>query len=141
MIDNLVLSAAQKVLALQVEMQKLPQVDLSVSHHFGGGIYARELFIPKGVTLTGKVHKFENMNILTKGKMLIYTGDESRVLEAPAIVVAAAGSKKAGVALEDSIWVTLCSTDETDPEVIEAEFTLDDMTLLETQHPLELEGN
>jgi len=36
---------------LQATMRALPQVELPTIHHFGGGVYVRELFIPKGHTL------------------------------------------------------------------------------------------
>jgi hypothetical protein len=53
--------ARAKVEALEDEIAKLPQVDCPVRHYFAPGLYAREMTIPAGVTLTGAVHKTEHL--------------------------------------------------------------------------------
>jgi hypothetical protein len=68
-------------------MLQLPQVKLEVVHHFSKGVYARELHIPAGVTLVGEIHKFKNLNILSKGKMLVTTEEGMQEVEAPFTVV------------------------------------------------------
>jgi len=54
-----------KVFAAEAFMKEQPQVELKVVHHFSKGVYARELHIPAGVILTGEIHKFKNLNILS----------------------------------------------------------------------------
>jgi len=80
-------SMRDKVNAIEAEMRRMPQLDMPVKHHFANkgtphGTYARELFIPKGTVLTGKIHKFEQINIMSKGDISVLTED-GRLLEAP----------------------------------------------------------
>ena len=111
--------SSDAVLRLEDEMCKHPQVELEVKHHFAPGVYARELFIPKGVLLTGKIHKTEHLNILAKGRIEISNMGESKELTAPCTFVSPPGTKRAGYAHEDCVWITIHPTEETDIEVIE----------------------
>ncbi len=97
------------------------QVDLDelTTHHFAPGVYARELFIPKGVVLTGKIHKTEHINIVSQGKIAVATEDGQKIIEAPCIFVSKPGTKRAGYALEDTTWITIHVTEETDLMKIE----------------------
>ena len=79
------------IMALESEMNAHPEriledgrsIELEVIHHFAPGMYARELRIPAGVLLTGKIHKTEHLNILAKGRIEISNMGESRQLTAP----------------------------------------------------------
>lgn len=46
-----------KVLTLQAEVLKLPQIQLETKHYFADGMYAREVFRPAGCVIVGRVHK------------------------------------------------------------------------------------
>ena len=116
---NDVARSSEAVFRLEAEMRKHPQLDLEVIHHFAPGIYARELFIPAGVLLTGKIHKTEHLNILAKGRIEISNMGESLELIAPQTFVSPPGTKRAGYAHEDSVWITIHPTEETDIEIIE----------------------
>ena len=111
-----------KVNAIEALMDQQPQVDLKVEHYFSEGVYARALEIPKGVMLTGKIHKFQQLNILVKGKMKVLVGDYYKTVEAPFIVVSPPGTKRIAIALEDCVWITVHGTHETDLELIEKTF-------------------
>lgn len=111
-----------KVFAAENIMRKLPQVELKVIHHFSEGVYARELHIPAGVILTGEIHKFRNLNILSKGRIQVLTEDGMKEIEAPFTVVSPAGTKRIARALTDCVWTTIHGTDETDLDKIESHF-------------------
>ncbi len=119
--------AQNKIMALEHEMINHPErilegghhIELEVKHHFAPGIYARELFIPAGVLLTGKIHKTEHLNILLKGRIEISNMGESREMVAPLIFVSPPGTKRAGYAHEDSVWITIHATEETDVKKLE----------------------
>lgn len=96
--------------------------DLPVTHHFSKGVYARELFIPKGHFLSGKIHKYTNLNIMSKGDMSVLTEDGVKRVQAPFTVVSPPGTKRIAYAHEDTIWTTIHGTDETDVDKIEQEF-------------------
>ena len=89
------------------------------THHFAPGVYARELFIPKGSILTGKIHKTEHLNIVSQGVIAVATEEGQKLIKAPCTFVSKPGTKRAGYALEDTTWTTIHVTEETDLEKIE----------------------
>lgn len=99
--------------------------DLPVRNYFSKGVYARELSIPKGTILTGKIHKYTNLNIMVKGELSVLVGDKIEHIVAPFIVVSPPGTKRIAYAHEDTVWITVHGTDETDLEKIESQFTAD----------------
>lgn len=104
------------------ECQDFEHIELKTKHHFSEGVYARELYIPKGVMLTGHIHKYENLNILTKGKLKVLIGSGLQIVEAPFVVVSPPGTKRVALALEDTIWITVHGTYEKDLDKIEQHF-------------------
>lgn len=116
------LSNREKVFAMEALMREAPQVVLKVINYFSKGVYARELHIPAGVMLTGEIHKYENLNILSQGEIAVLTENGVEVVSAPFTVVSPAGTKRIAVALTDCIWTTIHGTDETDIDKIKAHF-------------------
>jgi hypothetical protein len=116
-----------RVNALEAAIREQPETaELDVHHHFSNGVYARELHIPAGCVLVGKIHKFENLNILSAGAMLL-VGDNGPVrVEAPFTVVSPPGTKRAAFALTDCVWTTIHGTEETDVGKIEQHFVAQD---------------
>lgn len=116
----------QKIDALERGIQEIGEIELPVRHYFskgdGNGVYARELFIPKGVTLTGKVHKFENLNIMSKGELSVLTEDGIVRVKAPFTIVSPPGTRRVAYAHEDTVWTTIHGTSETDVDKIEERF-------------------
>lgn len=109
--------------AIESRMKEMPQVEIPVRHDFSPGICARTIFIPKGTRLTGRVHKFENMNILSHGEMSVSTERGFERVKAPHLVVSPPGTKRIAIAHEDCVWTTILATEMTDPALIEAHFT------------------
>jgi hypothetical protein len=107
--------------ALETEMKKHPAVDITEKHHFSDGIYAREIFIPAGTMLTGKIHKTDHLNIVSQGKITVATEAGNKTVAAPYSFVAKAGTKRAGYAHTDTVWTTIHATQETDLDLIERE--------------------
>jgi len=110
------------VFAIERLMTQMDQIDLRVEHHFSEGVYGRELFIPKGTTLTGKIHKHTNMNVMLKGDMSVLTEDGIKRVQAGFMCISPPGTKRVAYAHEDSVWLTIHGTDETDIEKIEHKF-------------------
>lgn len=120
-----VLTMRQKVEKLERSMYSMPQAECPVRHYFAPGMYAREITIPKGVTLVGAIHKTENLCILSKGKLQLVTEGGTVVIEAPAIVTCKAEAKNAALALEDAVWTNFLPnpTNETDTDKLVEVFT------------------
>lgn len=112
---------------LQIEdiIGQLQAVDTPVSHGFAPGVYARKVYIPAGVALTGKIHKYAHWNIILRGRIRIVTEQGLKEIVAPAMFVSPPGTKRAGLAIEDTEWVTLHPTNETDLDKIEKEVVVD----------------
>lgn len=111
------------IFSLEAEILKLPQTDLPLRHYFAKGLYAREMLIPEGTVLTGKIHTTEHLCFITKGSISVLAEEGMRRINAPAILISKPGAKRAGFAHEDTIFVTVHATEETDLEKLEAELT------------------
>jgi len=111
-----------KVFNLEAAMLELPQIELKVIHRFSKGVYARELRIPAGVTLVGEIHKFENLNILSAGTMIVTTEEGMKEVSAPFTVVSPPGTKRAAHTLTECVWTTIHGTEEKDVELIKNHF-------------------
>lgn len=113
------------VLAIEETIKQLPQIDPPLEHGFAPGVYARKMFIKAGVALTGKIHKYAHWNILLRGRIVIVTEKGTKEMVAPAMFVSPPGTKRAGYALEDTEWVTIHPTEETDIDTIEKHIAVD----------------
>lgn len=111
-----------RIFALEAEMKKLPQIDIPVKHYFSPGLYAREITVPETAIITGVIHKYPQINILSKGTMLVTIGEEVRQVTASHTVVSPPGVKRAAVALTECVWTTIVHTFLTDVDEIEKKF-------------------
>lgn len=126
------LTTREKVNAFEAEMKNAIarerarnsniEAKIETKHYFSKGVYAREITIPAGTILTGHIHKYTNLNIISKGKIEVLVGDELQIIEAPAIIVSPPGTKRIARAIEDTVWTTIHGTDETNVDKIEQEF-------------------
>ncbi|MFM0151448.1 hypothetical protein [Paraburkholderia sediminicola] len=99
---------------LEAEVNKLPQVECPVWHHFAPGLYARQMLIRAGTVLTGAVHKTEHLCIVS-GDINVTTDDGvQRIRNLQLVIASKPGTKRAGYAHEDTIWTTVHATTETD---------------------------
>lgn len=96
-------------------------VELPLTHHFSKGVYAREIKMPKGSMLVGKIHKHQNLNILSGGEVSVLSVDGVIRVKAPYTFVGSPGAKRVIYAHEDVTWTTIHATTETDVDKIEAE--------------------
>jgi len=114
--------ALRKLMALDAPEQtllQLPQAQCSVVHHFGPGVCIREVFMPAGTLAIGHKQKFEHLNIMLRGKVMVVTDDgATQVLTAPMIFTGKAG-RKIGYILEDTVWQNVYATELKDINAIE----------------------
>lgn len=114
------------IMALQDAMvaDTANHIDLPLKHHFAPGSYGREIFIPGGSTVIGKIHKHGHLNIISRGHGVVATEFERVEYDArtsPVTFVSLPGTKRAVVALSDTVWTTFHVTDQVTPEAVEAE--------------------
>jgi hypothetical protein len=121
------LAMRSKVLALQADMLALPeeaQVDCPVVHRFAPGMYSREMFIPAGTIIIGKLHKHSHLNNISQGCVRVATSISGvQEFNAPCSFMSEPGVKRAVLALTDTIWTTYHPnpTDTQDLVLIEEE--------------------
>lgn len=107
--------------------------EANTQHHFAPGIYLRSLFLPAGTVLTGKIHRFETMNILMFGTIRVATEGGVTDLTGPLVFNSPPGTKKAGFAMTDCLFCNVHPTDLTDLEKIEAEFIVPSFEALDQE--------
>jgi hypothetical protein len=78
-----------------------------IDDKYGCCTYAREMTIPKGTLIIGKIHRHEHLNIISKGKVSVSTEFGTKYLEAPCTFISEVGLKRAVIAEEDTIWTTI----------------------------------
>ncbi|MGH3054755.1 MAG: hypothetical protein ACRDL7_07240 [Gaiellaceae bacterium] len=103
------------------------------THHHGHKVYGREIKIPAGIMLTGKIHRNATLNILISGKCLQTTEYGSEVIEGPMVWVGEPGIKRALYTLTEVHWVTAHGTEETDITKIEDEVIVPSFEALEQE--------
>jgi hypothetical protein len=115
-----------KVFAAGVELRKLPQVEMPLKHTFTPGMYARQIFMPKGTLVISRIHKTEHPYVVTEGRARVWTEDNGVVdIKAPHFGVTKPGTCRVLYIVEDCTWTTFHATDETDPEKWVETFTDD----------------
>jgi mannose-6-phosphate isomerase-like protein (cupin superfamily) len=120
--------------ALQAAMAQMPQAEFDTEHYFADGMYARVLPRQAGTLIVGKVHKREHFYIVSKGRVAVYMDNEARIYEAGAVIVSQPGTKRAVLALEDSVCMTVHRTNKRNLEKIERELIEPDKNALYDAH-------
>ena len=105
-------------LLLDVGLTK-EQAPCDIRHIFSPGVYTRELTMYAGTFIIGQYHKTEHLNIMLKGVILLAQEDGGYItMTAPLIYTSKPGRKMAYV-IEDTVWLNVHSTNETDIDKLE----------------------
>lgn len=103
-----------------------------VKHHFAPGSYGREMTLPVGLVVVGKIHKHAHINVISKGRVQVFTEQEGVLeLAAPCTFVSSPGTKRVVHVLEETVWTTVHVTDKTDLAEIEREVIATDFMEVE----------
>jgi len=124
---------------IEKAMLSMPQADVGNQHHFAPGVYIREGFIPAGALVLGHEHKTECFNICLFGALLMRIGDEVFEIRGPKIIKTPPGVRKIAYAIEDTSWLNVLPTNETDLAIIEDQFIKKSRVFLEHQQTLQLQ--
>lgn len=112
-----------KVRELEGLAEKQPQVPIRTEHIFHAGIYARTIYVPEGVMITGVLIKVPTL-LIWQGDVTVYVGgDEPFRIRGHNVIPAYAGRKQAFVAISDMALTMLFPTKATTVEEAEEEFT------------------
>lgn len=105
-------------------------------HRFADNVYAREILLPKGTLVIGKIHRFGHLNIITKGHCSVLTEDGVEELHGPLTFISKPGTKRVVYAHEDTVWTTIHGTKHTDPDDVEKDIIC--KTFAEYDHLLQI---
>lgn len=91
--------------------------DCTLTHYFtpidekyGCGTYARQMFIPKGTLIFGKIHRHQHLNFIMQGEVRVFTEFGTKEYKAPCVFVSEIGLKRSVYAIKDTLWVTVHMT-------------------------------
>lgn len=93
---------------------EIPEEGLPLTHTFSDGVYAREIFMPKGQIVVGHVHNTRHLNIVSTGKARVYSEGTITEIVAPYTFESNKGARKVLYIEEDMFWTTIHVTDKTD---------------------------
>lgn len=117
----------ERVRDLENAIKSHPQVEMDTTHYFLPGAYIRELIIPAGTMLVGRVHKTEHVSIMVEGEMTVVRETGMERICAPFFHIGQPGTKRVGYAHRTSRWLTVHVIGSTDmQEIEEKEFEAED---------------
>lgn len=116
------MNSLAKVYEVQDRIGQAPAVEMPVRHHFAPGLYLREIFMPAGTLVVGKMHRTCHYNIITQGVVKLLSNDGT-ITEHRAgdVFLSNPGVKKVLYIVEDTRWLTPHPTNKTDMIDLEAE--------------------
>lgn len=100
------------------EKHKIDEI-VNTLHHFSSGVYARQMFLAKGLKAYSHAHPYDHMSILAKGSVIVTVEGASRELVAPAVIEVVANKIHEIFAKDDSVWFCIHATEETDVNKID----------------------
>ena len=95
--------------------------ELPLEHFICNKTYTRQITLPKDMLLTGKVHNFDHVSILSKGDVSVMTDEGVTRIKAPATWISKAGTKRLIYVHEETIWATIHQSENTLVEDLERE--------------------
>jgi len=122
------------ILKFETVLSKLPGAMFNdccpLKHTFVDGAYVREITMPKGLLLTSKIHKIRHPYFILKGEVSVLTEEGTKRIKAPYAGITPAGTKRILYIHEETVWITVHVTKETDLKKIEEEIIAKNYTEL-----------
>ena len=92
--------------------------EFETEHRFAPKVYLREVHIPANVLVVGKIHKYEHLNFISKGRVSVLTKDGAEEYVAPVTIISTAGTQRLLYTHEDTVW-SVIHPNETDTQDLE----------------------
>ena len=84
-----------------------------MKQHIEGGLYTRELFMPKDSVVISMIHKQQHPSFLLKGKVSYVTDDgDINTIVGPTTIFTQTGSQRVLYIHEDTEWACVYRTDK-----------------------------
>jgi len=116
-----------------------------LKHKFVGGLYRREMFMPKGNFIMSGIHKKDHVFFLIKGELSVLSENGTQTIKAPYDTITKAGTKRLVYVHEDSVAVTIHATEkntveDVTTEVMAKDFNDPDISIENMKKNLELKN-
>lgn len=113
----------EQIVALQEAMAPIQCELPEPIHRFAPGMYMRELTVPAGMLIVGKIHKHDHFLLVLDGIAIVKSEFGDAVVHPGYIAVSKAGVKRVVLAITDTRFITIHANrdDCEDLEIIEAE--------------------
>jgi len=122
----------ESLLRYEEVAKKQPQLEIPVKHHIHGGMYGREITIPKDTIITGQIYKFDHFDVMISGDITVSTDSgETKRFTGYNCFKGMSGKKRAGYAHEDTTWITFHPFSGKDGDSIQDFITADSFEELE----------
>lgn len=116
---------SDKIRSAVVAAGDMPQVECTLKHFFLPGLYLREITMPAGSVIIGKIHRTEHFNIIQRGRLRIASPAGVEEL-GPCTFVSKPGVQKVLHILEETVWTTVHVTNEMSLAALEQELIVPD---------------
>lgn len=131
----------ERVMKSFYQDEQLTEGSCPLKHTFVPGAYIREITMPAGLLIIGKIHKHEHFNFITRGEVSVITEDGGyERLTGPLSIVSPAGTKRVVFTHTETVWTTMHITNETDLEKIEEETIAESYKSIGLWDPVEVKG-
>jgi len=97
-----------------------------LTHTFTDGCYVRQITMPKGMIIVSKIHKTNHPYFVLKGDVIVGTENGTIRIKAPYSGITKAGTKRILYINEETVWVTVHVTKETNLKKIEQQIIAKD---------------
>lgn len=108
------------------------KIDCKVIHRFSDGVYLREIMMPAGARVVGKIHTTEHLNIIISGYATVITAEDQFEVYPGFVFNSLSGTQKVVIVHEDCVWQTVHATKETDVKKIESSLTVESYSSLKS---------
>lgn len=113
--------------AIRGDPAEIPPESCPVEHFWADGSYGRQITMPEGTLVVGKVHRHSHVNVISKGHCLVYTEQDGvKELVAPCTFVSHPYTKRVVYNIEETVWTTVHVTNATTEQEVEAEVIASD---------------
>ena len=91
-----------------LEFEQIPDDTYQLKEYYSGGMYCREITIPEGAFITGRIYKFDHIEIMLSGEIEILSADGGKTYyEGHNVIEAKAGKRQGGLAHKETKWLTI----------------------------------
>jgi hypothetical protein len=93
-----------------------------LTHRFSEGLYIREMIMPAGTVITGRIHKSDHPNFLISGTIDVVSEHGGlKSMTGPTLFLSPEGTKRAGFARTDVLWATIHANPDNITDIDELE--------------------